>query len=120
MSENEIERTPDYKALIGKKILSLHSIFHEPIDVASLVLVFEAKDEYNYGRTDDGDILQLSEMRWKIAPPSDWFFRQMYTEGIYKLVGVGIVISREGAYSTKYTVALNDDMRAVFRDEIPF
>lgn len=114
MAENEIERTPDFQQLIGKKVLSLkhvHNYYATPAEIGSMVLIVEAKSIRHVAGTD------YEETEWRVSYITDETLKQYFYRGLYKVVGVGLVYNVDGHH---YHVLVNDSFREVFVDDIPF
>lgn len=115
----EITTTPDYKALLGRKILKLKTLYpYTPIQIGRPVMIFEGYWVKQYAH---GYAAELRSLEWRIAPVEDETVLQMYREGIYKLVGVGVVFDEINSYLPEYHVAVQDDIQTDFFDDtLPF
>lgn len=113
MSEIEVkDDSMKAQEIIGKKLLSLTPAQYSSPDFGDMVLIVEAKDVSRY------DGVDLIQMQWRIVLPTPEIFRLFYERGIYKLVGVGIVVGKEN-YG-RYQVMVQDNVAMEFDDTIPF
>ena len=120
----QMETTPDYKALLGKKILKLRPLGYDTeIQIGDPVMIFEGMvqtSEYRLSNIQALRELGYSELQWRIAPVNRQTLIKMYRDGIHKLVGVGIVFDQPNEYKDEYSVMVQDDVLEVFKQDIPF
>jgi len=112
---SEQTTTPDYQQLIGKKVLSLRPayIYGGELTIGHMALIVEAIDEDGYGD------VKVRQMEWRAVELTEEMLRTMYQKGIYKVVGVGLVFDYE-PYGHRYKLLVNDTIRDVYENEIPF
>jgi hypothetical protein len=82
-----METTPDYKALLGKKILKLRPLGYDTeIQIGDPVMIFEGMVqtfEYRLSNIQALRELGYSELQWRIAPVNRQTLIKMYRDGIH-------------------------------------
>src|SRR5690606_41034738 len=110
----QMETTPDYKALLGKKILKLRPLGYDTeIQIGDPVMIFEGMvqtSEYRLSNIQALRELGYSELQWRIAPVNRQTLIKMYRDGIHKLVGVGIVLDRKSTRLNSSHVKISYDV----------